>query len=419
MQSKTYEIIMKNKFESWERQILSTLYLPIMGYKAFTLYQTLLNDAEFGRSERSITFDVNHIEIMTSMSESTIKKARKILEGLKLLQTFENKIDNTILFYLYSPLEPDDFFNAPLLNNMLIARIGSEEYEKIRFLLRDSTKNLAKFQETSASFSEVFKDEINLPDLSNQISFNSKSSHRKLGIPQSEINTIKTKLAKEDIVIEFTDQNVVLLSEIKDAYRVNIDNLVEAIKFAYDFKNAKISRRKLCEKAAQLTNRINEPTSDFVPEIRSQREFAKVTEFETHNSESYFKAIMKSKTLSPSELGLLKDLRNSYKLHDSVINALIDFSYLKNDKKVVANYILKIASSLAEKGINKPLDAMDYLKTAFKESRTKNNFKNKTTSTLKTNYVSKVEWTNEYFKEDLKALEMNEENIEEILGKIG
>lgn len=419
MQTKNYEIIMKNKFESWERQILSTLYLPIIGFEAFTLYLALLNDAEFSKTERNISFDINHLEIMTSMSENKIEASRKILESLKLIKTFENRTDNSLVLYLFSPLEPDDFFNAPLLNNLLIARIGSDEYEKIRFLLRESSKNLSNHMDISANFNEVFPDATKYPDFDHEISFNTKNAHRKLEISSSEFEIIKSILGKQDIVIDFSEMDLKMLAEIKDAYNLNETQVAEGIKFAYDFKLAKLSRRKLCDKANELINQVDEIVVSPTEDVRNKREMVKALEFEMHKSEAYLKAITKSKSISPTEIALIKELRNSYKLHDSVINALIDFSYLKNDRKVVANYILKIGATLSEKAINSPIAAMNYLKDAFKVAKNPTSFKKNPIPKKPSEYVSSIDWTNDFFKEDLNAMDMNEENIEEIMGKIG
>jgi replication initiation and membrane attachment protein len=415
----TYEIIAKNKFDRWERQILTTLYLPIMGNEAFGLYLSLLNDAEFSFGNRNITFDQNHLEITTSMNEDSLNKARKILEALKLIETFKNINENKLFFYLYSPLDPDDFFNAPLLNNMLIARIGSDEYEKIRFLLRDASKNLSNHENISASFVDVFGEATKLPDFESQVSFTPKLAHRKLELSVEELDSIKSKLGRNDIVIEFSEQDLKLLAEVKDAYQISLEELVDGIKFAYDFKVAKLSRRKLCDKANEMIHKQEVSTDSSVKTMRSQRERAKIFEFETHTSEVYLKAKTRSRALSPTEIGLIKDLRFNHKLHDSVINALIDFSYLKNDHKIVANYILKIGATLSEKGINTPDGAMEYLKDAFKEAKTATTFKNKSISKPKqSGYVSKVDWTDEFFKDDLGVQEMNEDNMEDILRKI-
>ncbi|KAJ3616933.1 hypothetical protein Zmor_008933 [Zophobas morio] len=324
---------------------------------------------------------------MTSMSEREIDDARKILEAVNLLKSFRNIEENNFIFYLYAPLEPGEFFKTNFLNNMLIGRIGSDEYEKIRFLLRDLSKNTSKYTEVSASYSDVFGDEIKYPSFSTGIDFTPKKGHEKNTLSESELTYIKNKLAKSDISINIIeDSDKAMLFEVKNAFRLEMDDLIECLKKAFNFETSKISRKKLCNEALKV---IEKPIQTDVFDVRSSKEMLKAHEFEKYRSETYLKGLLKAKVNTPADTKLIKDLRVMYKLHDSVINTLIDYSYFKNDKKIVANYILKIASTFAEKGINTSVDAMSYLKEAFRETKKASSFRAK--QNKKQEFVSDIE----------------------------
>ena len=60
------------------------------------------------------------------------------------------------------------------------------------------------------------------------------------------------------------------------------------------------------------------------------------------------------------EIKLLEDLSYVSKLNPEVINVLIDYVMLKQNDRLPYNYVMKIANSLANAGVNTTEEAMEY-----------------------------------------------------------
>ena len=112
------------------RLILFKLYQPIIGTVAINLYFTLWSNLD---TSQIISTEYTHHSLMAMMriKLEDILEAREKLEGIGLLKTYLKKgnIDNYI-YELYSPLEPEEFVNNPILATTLASNIGKIEYEK-------------------------------------------------------------------------------------------------------------------------------------------------------------------------------------------------------------------------------------------------------------------------------------------------
>ena len=102
-----------------DKKNIISLYQPIIGPIAVSLYFTLLNDLSI---LDYISNDYTHYHLMVTMSSSldTIKKARESLEAVGLLKTYykEDTVNNYI-YELYSPVSAHEFFSHPIFNIVL------------------------------------------------------------------------------------------------------------------------------------------------------------------------------------------------------------------------------------------------------------------------------------------------------------
>ena len=66
------------------------------------------------------------------MSLEEIVTSREKLEAIGLLGTYLKKDNiNNYVYILYSPLQPSEFLNHPILNVVLYNNLGKKEYQKI------------------------------------------------------------------------------------------------------------------------------------------------------------------------------------------------------------------------------------------------------------------------------------------------
>src|SRR5699024_12810013 len=168
----------------------------------------------------------------------------------------------------------------------------------------------------------------------------------------------------------------------------SVSDLAKCVKRGFDFTSGALSRRKTMIAANELIHEIKNTTPASISKVSNNKEMKKIREFEALSSEEYLKGILKVKMIEPMYIRMIAEMRKKYKLPDSVINVLIDYSFFKNEKKVVVNYVLKIASSLSENAIREVKSAMNYLKNAFKNSGVKKEAK---TYGKKQKYISEVE----------------------------
>ena len=124
----TYSVINKTIITDVDKKIVSMLYQPIIGFTAVSLYYSLISDLE--KSEL-ISDDLTHYHLMATMQLSLedIMVAREKLEAIGLIKTYIKKDNiNQLVYLLYSPVSPNEFFNHPVLNIVLYNNLGKKEY---------------------------------------------------------------------------------------------------------------------------------------------------------------------------------------------------------------------------------------------------------------------------------------------------
>ena len=151
-----YTVVNKTVITDKEKKIISMLYQPIIGHTATALYFTFLDDLD--KSELT-SRDLLHHHLMTTMQLSldNLITARKKLEAVGLLKTYIKQDNiNHFVYLLYSPLEPNEFFNHPILNIVLYNNLGKKEYEKIVNQFKIPKFNLKDYDDITCSFDDVF-----------------------------------------------------------------------------------------------------------------------------------------------------------------------------------------------------------------------------------------------------------------------
>ena len=139
------------------RFVLIKLYQPIIGSVAINLYFTLWSNLD---ASQIISTEYTHHSLMAEMriKLEDILEAREKLEAIGLLKTYLKKGNiNNYVYELYSPLEPDEFIDNPILVTTLISNIGKIEYERILNIFKIPTMSLKEYTDVSSSFSDTFE----------------------------------------------------------------------------------------------------------------------------------------------------------------------------------------------------------------------------------------------------------------------
>jgi len=362
----TYTVINRSIITEEDKNNVITLYEPLIGPIAISLYFTLLRDIKL---LDFISKDYTHHHLMTMMSTSieTIKIARQSLEGVGLLKTYFKEGDpNSYVYELFSPLSSREFFASPIFNIALYNSIGKYEYELLKKEYSLPEINLNSYEDISVSLNEIYDSSPNIVPF--------------------ETRTTKTSSIKLDSNVNFD----LLLSSLpkglidKRSFTKKIKELIEQLSFIYNLDTLKISDilktslkgngiideellRKNARKYYQYNNDGKLPSLVYKSQPDSLKESItpkdalteKIYQFENTTPYDYLRIKNKGTNPTAGELKLLESLLVDMKLTPAVVNVLIDYALRKNNNKLTKGYVETIASQWSREGVKTATEAME------------------------------------------------------------
>lgn len=375
MKDYKYKITLKNRIDSSDDKILSYLYQPIIGLNSMALYKLLIHEAEINRDFKSVLLEEERLLKLCETTSEKLNKQIKKLEATGLIETLYNKQKNLACFNIYSPLDAKDFFQNRLFNNALLIKIGEKNYEIARYIFRDEGDPLTEsgYENKSSKFLEVFSE---FTEESNYLSFSKiKVKPRKSNVLLKGFNyeNIIKEMKKNKIFISPTDvEKQRSIEDVYVAYNITISEIINTIKKIYNEEIMDFSLSDFYEEISKLYLAKNN-SELFVPsdniELQTNK---KIKEMETIEPYDYLRLLFgDEKIISSNDETVIKTLLEKYKLRNGVINCLLEFSYYKNNKDIVGNYLFKIASTMNERNIKTADKAMEFLKVAHKKTPTK------------------------------------------------
>lgn len=150
-----YQLRKNYSLTSIDRKVLSFLYLPIIGSKAYALYLYL--DAENDGSQ-VVLGDISELMKRLNFTGADFVMARETLEACKLLTTFCAERDgyNEYIFQLMLPLDADKFFKNNLLYSSLKNKVEISRIVELKRLFMIDRQISGEFKNISVSFGDVF-----------------------------------------------------------------------------------------------------------------------------------------------------------------------------------------------------------------------------------------------------------------------
>lgn len=412
----TYTVINRTILTDFERKTVISLYEPIIGSAATSLYFTLWQDIE---RASSVEQKYNHHHLMSTLKLGLepVTKARKSLEALGLLRSYFKSGETNDYFYeIYSPLSPYEFFNHPIFNVVLYNNIGSTEYN---YLVKYYKKQLSipkDYEEITTTIDANFKSVsmVNLPN---------------------ELEVQKTESLGPNIDKAYIDFDLLLSSLPKNslsdrAFNKRTRNLINSLAFVYDLDTLKMSEllrmvinengvidketlRINARKYYQFNNSGSLPTLIY----RTQPEHLKTPEgdmsnrgkmlyiFENTSPYDFLRSKYHGAEPTNRDLRLLEYLAVDLELKPAVINVLIDYVLRINDNKLTQSYVETIAGQWKRLNIETAEMAM---RTAEKEHK-------KTKSKVLTKKTAKKESpTPIWFNETQQAEQVSDDEAREL-----
>ena len=386
-----YTVVNKTILTDYERNILISLYEPIIGCEAVSLYFTLWQDYE----RTKVTGNkFNHHHLMTSLKLglAPVTKARKTLESMGLIRTFYKPGDiNEYYYELYSPLTPYEFFNHPIFNIVLYNNVGSVEYDSLSKYYKKTYNRPKEFEEITTSLDANFK----------SVSNNS--------IFLDEIDAVKEESLGPNLDSNYIDFDLLISSLPKDlisekAFNKRTRTLINSLAFVYDLDTLKMSEllrmvinengiidketlRKNARKYYQFNNSGSLPTLIY----RTQPDHLKTPEgdtsnrgkmlyiFENTSPYDFLRSKYHGSDPTSRDLKLLEYLAVDLELNPSVINVLVDYVLRSNNNKLTTGYVETIAGQWKRLNIKTAAKAMEVAEKEHKKNKAKVFTKNKTT----------------------------------------
>ena len=406
----TYVVLNKGILNNEDKNNLITLYEPIIGAVATSLYLTLLSDLD-KLEIQSNEFTHHHLMCLMKIDLNSIKKSREVLESVGLIKTYfkEGEVSSYV-YELYSPLSAKEFLSHPIFNVVLYNNLGKKEYENIKGLYQKINFDFSEYEDISKSINDTFKSSTIVPEFD---------------VRDKEYNSVNAKNVVDfDALISSIPKNILNEKALNKRMKELINNLA----FIYNLDTLKMSeiiRNTLNESgyidAKELRNKTREyytyMNNGKLPTLvyRTQPDYLKTPKGDTSNRAKmiyvfentspydFLKNKYKGVPPTPRDLKLLEDLLEDLKLSPAVVNVLIDYVLRKNNNKLNRSYIETIAGQWKRSGIETANEAM---LLAGKE--------NKKLTKLSPKTIKNPEAIPVWLKKDIKKEELDDNELKEL-----
>lgn len=401
--------------------ILSQLYLPIMGIDSFSLYLYMfsLRDSDTYQFKKII-------DALNLNTPKFLERALSKLEALSLIKLLFNE-QKGYLVYLNTPICRNSFFENPLLSSFLLNQIGEIEYNK---LSKASIYNPRGYKDITKSFDEVFEfKEQNVESIYNKIFKIKTKADIKVSNPNFDYIFFKMNFDTEFLDSKVLDDEEFMnqILSISYNYQLNEEEMKEVImntiELDKDLKYQDISKnaRKYYQKKNKNSKRVivtKEPDA-FINSALDDETFLLVEQLESLDPINLLTSLNGGIKASAAEIGVIEQLQKSTNFPQSVINVMILMVNSQKEGELPGyNYFEKIANTWARAGIKTSIDALKYLD--------KQNEKRKEKPNNKTNFIKNKkdapvpDWYEDYEKqlENLpKREKMSQDEIDRILAE--
>ncbi|RKD23798.1 hypothetical protein BEP19_05045 [Ammoniphilus oxalaticus] len=398
------------KMNSSELIYITQLYQPLIGPLSTSLYVTFYHECRLEISESSMG---NHRGLMSMMGTSLHKiiDAREKLEAVGLLKTIKVEgVEAGNHYYEYellSPMPPSQFFDDDMLNIMLLNRVGKQKYRQLRErLLGKSKAALPDGERTdlTKSFDQIFRaiipsellitpgsetdqflaevegqfptDPAPLPVVDGDkrlrlTETNPDFSFLEAALPKTWIKDRKLSLEIRQVIQKLAflyNLNDLQLSYfLQDPYICGDDNEIHPgrlKKVVYDWY----------QREHQGNPMISEPTpppkekSQPIAEASLTKEDAHKQALATVSPLTLIEQYQAGSKVSPADVKIVEELTQSYRLPSGVINVLLEYVMMTNNKQLPRALIFKIASHWKRLKIEDVEQALGQAKQLYQET---------------------------------------------------
>lgn len=409
----TFIVINKTVLNDQDRKILTMLYQPIIGADAISLFFTLWSYLD---KLELMSIECTHHHLMTSMRTKleSIIESREKLEAIGLIRTYIKKDNiNNYIYELYSPLNPYDFLNNPILSVSLYSNVGKIEFEKIKEYFKTPRINLKDYEDISCNFSDVFES-TNISSFDNMVEDIKRINANKLSIVSKiDLENTLSLIPEEMLNIRSITKDIKdLIYKLSFIYNLDDDQMSELIRNSLTEKKTidKQLLRNNCSKYYQFENSGKLPSIVY----RNQPEYLRkpigdtsnkarmIYQFETTSPYDFLVNKHGGNTPTKNEYSILEYLLIDMNLKPGVVNVLLDYVLKINNNKLVKNFIELIAEQWSRAKLETVEDAMNFAEKEYKKSHSKKTI------------TKKVEEKPDWFGKEIHTTKATDKEINEM-----
>ncbi|WP_125760974.1 DnaD domain protein [Companilactobacillus hulinensis] len=386
-----YWCLPHGQINDYERHVLTDLYLPLLGTRAFSIYLLLWEKVP---NKELVSERQSHAELMSllDIDLKTFYNERIKAEALGLIRTYEKKDDigDYVVYQLYEPLSPAEFFKDDLMSIFLYEQIGAQSYQKLVKKYSQSSDILDDSEEISKDFLEVFQlsneDLINTPSEVNdaQGAFAKVKDKKQPEIKESEVSQLDWELIGERIeqLFKISEDNLLenqqLIINLHAFYGVDEIALINLIGQTCDIVNNKIDPVRL-KKTVQ--DRFERNANISIKNTEHKDDSANKSEDTGAVNHNFNRAdnllIQQAKSLAPAdflaaekqksggftgaaESRALRDMAMKTYLSPAVLNIMVDY-ILKNSPTLTVALMETVANDWQQNHVESPEQALQRL----------------------------------------------------------
>lgn len=407
-----FEVMISSPLSHFDQKILTTLYMPIVGDKVISLYQTLYTLIAEGNFESDIFHHEKIIKLMRLRSIERFLDIRLKLEAIGLINVYFK--DNFYIYHLKKPLDPEAFFNNIELSTILEYQIGHEEYQKYYLELMMRKLDINKFDNITTKFDDVYQIELSDTIYISQTSFNNINNGIVVTNQDFDFNQFMVLTAAHDVIDNkyFTDETFInLIKRYSFLYHLNPVDMKDVVILSCDVnkqidyemisKNAKKAFEQKKQKLGVVPKNYLASSSSLDNKLIRYLETASPSDFVKNKS---------GVALMSSEIEMFDRLLRDTNIGIGVLNVLIgqvlEFDNLKGEIPSY-NYFLKVINTWKRAGVKTTSDAINYVSNKAKP-KTRSNKNQKDVPDWYQDHL------NQKYQEPTTIPSKNDDNLEDL-----
>lgn len=307
--------------------VLTLLYYPLLGEKAFVLYHLFVS-----LCERKATFE-NHriLHEVSGFSMEVIERERKRLEKYQLLKTYYDGQKEQYFYVVMPPKQGTAFLEHEVFGRLYLNRLGEQvvTFQKRNFLPKAVDKK--QYQDISECIKDALQD-----DWSDAFEETYQQVKRDIKKSKQDVSTVfnydEFQQGLSNLVWpkqNRTEKAMEEIGSIATVYGISPKQMKVLVGKAYNQKAGYLDLAQLRKKAAASRAKFETTEVNIYkwPPVR------------------FLQNKQQGVPVAKADIETIRLLLEEYKLNPEVCNVLIEYVLHENDHKFIRNYVESIAAS--------------------------------------------------------------------------